>query len=65
MDPVSQADREEMAELVKLSDYIRRRALEVIEQGSAARKRQLREEVMAASLALKVALEKIERRAGP
>ena len=54
-----------MAELVKLSDYIRRRALEVIEQGSAARKRQLREEVMAASLALKVALEKIERRAGP
>lgn len=62
---MSQEDREELIESQKLLEDIRRRALEVIDRGPEARRRPLREAVMAASHALKGVLESIERWAGP
>ena len=62
---MSQEEREEIAELLKLVGHVRTRALEIIAAGDGARKRPLRESTMAAAHALRIALEDVERWAGP
>ena len=59
-------EREDLAVFVALAEYMRRRALEIVERSSAgAPRRALREAVTAAAHALRVALEDVERWAGP
>ena len=63
---MSYEEREDLAVFLALVEYMRRQSIEIIEKSaSSAQKRPLREAVASSALALKAALEDVERWAGP